>query len=790
MLFVEGIFIFRRMHSALIALTGSWLLAGGAVLALLGGSWGYLPLGAGLFAVGFARWRGRPSAVTLYGWVFLGNALWSVVEAGWDGWALLPRLGWLGFLGLPFLWNGRRPSEGLRTRWRMVLLAALATCAVAIVSSRFHIVDPVERVGWGAPAETTIPESGDEGWSVYGHDAGGSRHSAARGLTVANAGQLQEAWRYTVDESDAALEATPIAVGDVVYLCSGTNDVIALSAPTGRELWRYRSQVDASHAVLKACRGVAYVQVASGAAPCAQRVLTNTVDARLIALDALTGAPCEGFGDHGIVSLRNGMGDWAGRSVPGYYYVTSAPTIVGDRVILGGWVSDAQYWGEPSGVIRAYDVTTGQFVWAFDMGRPGEHGEPASGEHYTPSTPNSWAPMAADPQLGLVYAPTGNTSGSDYYGVRRRAFDEHYSSSVVALDARTGEPRWSFQTVHHDLWDYDVAPQPVLVDLQLGGATLPALLQATKTGEIFVLDRRDGQPLKPVHEVPVSTRSVVPGERVSATQPVSVGMPGFAGPPLTEAQMWGLTPFDQLACRIGFRRARYDGAFTPPDTQSFIEYPGILGGIEWSSVSVDPTRGLLFVDASRMANLARLIPREEAEQMGRRPEGFGGRYMHRAQEGTPYAVANPFFVSPIGVPCQQPPYGTLSAVDLQSGRLIWHQRLGSARDSGPWGLRLGLPLPLGTPHLGGTFNTATGVLATAAGQDQRLRLFNAVTGEALASYPLPAVSVATPMTFAASDHRQYVVVVAGNQDPRLGATGHTVIAFRTPSYSTTEGQMP
>lgn len=784
------LFIFRRLHSALIGLSGAWLLAGGAYLAALGGSWAYLPMGAVLLAVSAFRWRDQPFSGALYGWMLSGNVLWSVVEVGFDGWALLPRLGWWALLGMPFLTDGRRGAQVAMARWRGLVLVAVAALAVGVVTERFRDVDPVQRMGWGAPSDATGAEAGDAGWSVYGHDAGGSRHSAARTLTRENAGQLEEAWRYTVDDGDAALEATPIAVGDVVYVCSGTNDVMAIAAPTGRQLWRYNSRVDASHAVLKACRGVAYAQVENSERPCARRVLTNTIDARLIALDAVTGIPCEGFGDHGIVSLRNGMGDWAGRSLPGYYYVTSAPTIVGDRVILGGWVSDAQYWGEPSGVIRAYDVSTGQFAWAFDMGRPGQHGEPPPGAHYTPSTPNSWAPMAADSQLGLVYVPTGNTSGSDYYGVRRRSFDEHYASSVVALDASSGEPRWSFQTVHHDLWDYDVAPQPVLVDLNLAGAHLPALVQATKTGEIFVLDRRDGQPLKPVQETPVPTRSVVAGEHVSPTQPVSVGMPGFAGPRLTEASMWGLTPFDQLACRIAFRRARYEGVFTPPDTHAFIEYPGILGGIEWSSVSVDPTRGLLFVDASRMANWARLIPRQEAEQMGRHPEGFGGRYLHRAQAGTPYAVANPFFVSPIGVPCQQPPYGTLSAVDLQSGRLVWHQRLGSARDSWRWGLRTGLPLPLGTPHLGGTFNTATGVLATAAGQDHRLRLLDAMTGQTLASYPLPAVSVATPMTFEASDHRQYVVVVAGNQDPRLGKTGHVVIAFRTPYPSTTEGQRP
>jgi quinoprotein glucose dehydrogenase len=310
--------------------------------------------------------------------------------------------------------------------------------------------------------------------------------------------------------------------------------------------------------------------------------------------------------------------------LPGYYYVTSAPTIVRGRVVLGGWVSDAQYWGEPSGVIRAYDAVTGRFAWAFDMGRPERSTEPAAGERYTPSTPNSWAPMSADEGLGLVYAPTGNTTGSDYYGALRRPFDEQYSSSVVALDVETGRLRWSFQTVHHDLWDYDVAPQPVVVDLRAATGVQRALIQATKTGEIFVLDRTNGKPLFEVAEMPVSTAGAVREEHVSPTQPASIRLPSFRGPDLDERAMWGLTPLDQLWCRIEFRGARYDGIYTPPGVTSFIQYPGILGGIEWGSVAIDAERALMIVNASRVANYARLIPRAEADAQGRQPEGLGG----------------------------------------------------------------------------------------------------------------------------------------------------------------------
>ena len=273
----------------------------------------------------------------------------------------------------------------------------------------------------------------------------------------------------------------------------------------------------------------------------------------MIALDAETGERCGDFGTSGEVSLLNGMGDWKGRMVPGYYYVTSAPTIVRGMVIVGGWVADAQYWGEPSGVIRAFDAVTGRFEWAFDMGRPTVHTQPSAGEQYTPSTPNSWAPMSADEQLGLVFVPTGNTSGSDYYGALRRSFDERYSSSVLALDARSGDVRWSFQT-----WDYDVAPQPVLTDVEIPTGRVRALIQATKTGEIFVLDRASGKPLFPVTELPAPSAGAV--EKVSPTQPYSTALPAFRGPVLQERQMWGLTPLDELFCRIQFRRRPLRGA--------------------------------------------------------------------------------------------------------------------------------------------------------------------------------------------------------------------------------------
>ena len=641
----------------------------------------------------------------------------------------------------------------------------------------------------GATALTHSAATADDGdWRYYGNEPGGARHSALDQITPANVAELELAWSYRTGDVDTSLQVTPLEVDDTLYLCTGGNDVIALDAATGRERWRFVSGAALSAAILKACRGVAYYRVPGVTGSCAERIVTNTIDARLIALDATTGRRCAGFGTNGEVSLLNGMTDAQGRSLPGYYYVTSAPTIVRGRVVLGGWVSDAQYWGEPSGVIRAYDAVSGRFAWAFDMGRPDRSTEPGAGERYTPSTPNSWAPMSADEELGLVYAPTGNTTGSDYYGALRRPFDEKYSSSVVALDVETGRVRWSFQTVHHDLWDYDVAPQPVAVDLPGPTGVRRALIQATKTGEIFVLDRTNGKPLFEVAEMPVSTTGAVREEHVSPTQPASIRLPSFRGPDLDERAMWGLTPLDQLWCRIEFRKARYDGVYTPPGVTPFIQYPGILGGIEWGSVAVDAERALMIVNASRVANYARLIPRAEADAQGRQPEGLGGHYGQRAQQGTPYAVSNPPFLSPLGVPCQNPPFGTVSAVDLDSGRLVWSRRLGTARDSGPLGLPSMLPFPLGTPNIGGSVTTRSGLVFIGAAQDRYLRAYDIESGHELWKARLPAAALATPMTYASRDGRQFVVVAAGGADPRIAARSDHIVAFALPRSRSSRAQ--
>ena len=513
-------------------------------------------------------------------------------------------------------------------------------------------------------------------------------------------------------------------------------------------LWRHDPNTDVSGVNAVICRGVAYHEDLASPG-CPKRVLTGTLDARLIALNAETGQPCEDFGKGGEINLKEGLGPFT----PGMYSVTSPPTITHGLAIVGALVQDNISVGEPSGVIRAFDARTGKLVWAWDMGRPSSQtGELKLGEIYTRGTPNSWSLFSADENLGLVYLPTGNAT-PDFVGNHREASWEKYSSSVVALDVTTGQVRWSFQFVHHDLWDYDTSAQPVLFDMPTPGGMTPALIQATKQGGLFVLDRRTGEPLSPVEEKAVP-QTDVPGEWTAKTQPLSVDMPSVGGPRLVESDMWGLSPIDQLWCRLKFRRLRYEGTFTPPSLGGSLEYPGMAGGVNWGSVSVDNARRLLFVPSFHMAITVQLVSREAAAK--------GARFTY-PQAGTPYAAHNAFFHTSLRVPCQRPPYALLTAIDLQTKKVVWSEALGTAEDLGPLGIASHLPFTIGAaPVVGGPTSTAGDILFIGAVGDRRLRALDSLTGRELWSDKLPQGNQATPITYRAPrSGRQMVAIVSG-----------------------------
>lgn len=766
----------RRLASVVLLATGLGMALPGVYLALLGGSWYYLVCGSAVTVSALLIWQGRRSGLYLFWLACAATLAWSLWEAGPDGWALMPRLTYLAVLFLLLL-----PLATPKGRRYGLVALALAICGVAGWVALADHAD--QSLAMSVPPPNRVQQSTGE-WTSYGANLHGTRYSPLAQITPANADRLEQAWVYHAGltpkggKRSGGLEVTPLMVDGTLYGCTAYDAVFALDPVTGKQRWRNDPPIDFSRAGHAVCRGVAFFRAPPGTPECSTRILVGTADNRLIALDARTGAACRDFGDNGSVDLNAGLGKFP----PGWTNPTSPPVIVNGTAVIGAFIADNQSTHEPPGVVRGFDAVTGALKWAFDPGRPNDHGALAPGQTYVASTPNSWGALSADSELGLVYLPMGNGS-PDFYGANRTPNTDHFSSAVVALDANTGAVRWVFQTVHHDLWDYDLAAQPVLADFPTESGPVPALIQATKTGQIFVLDRRDGHPLTKVEEKPVPA-SPVPGERWSRTQPFSTGMPSFAGPKLTGADMWGITPFDQLYCRIRFQQARYDGIYTPPGLGYSIRLPGELGGIDWGGVSVDESRGIMIVNSNRMADWDQFIPRAQADreglyprdgrQRGFRPHGAPGA----AMEGTPYGVHWHAFLTGLGIPCQEPGYGFLSAVDLKTQKILWQRRFGDAWNSGPFGIPLHLPIRLGAPNIGGSLVAGGGLVFIGASQDKSFRVIDEFNGRTLWKVRLPAGGHATPMTYRGRDQQQYVLIAAGG-DPSFG-TGRAdaLIAYR------------
>jgi quinate dehydrogenase (quinone) len=763
-----------RVFAVILILIGLMLAVGGVQLVSLGGSFYYVLAGLAVLASGVLLWRRDRRGSLLYGLLLIATLLWSFYEVGTSLWALAPRLLALLVIGAWFLtpWVRRSlyspaaPPPLFGRRAGTAALSGIVVVGVTIIVIGARAAIPAHE---SKPPTVTSAQQPDEpptpaqppvtsgaDWQNYGNTAAGTRYVRIDQVTPDNVGKLQKIWHYRTGQG-GAFKATPIQIGDLLYACTGGNVIVALDAETGELRWQFDPQVKVPKIgnFGTTCRGVSYYRAPeTHTGDCVERIVTATTDARMFAVDAKTGARCASFAGNGEINLLPGMGDVK----PGFYFVTSPPTIARGRAIIGGWVMDNQEVGEPSGVVRAFDVLTGKFVWAWDMGRPGVNTEPGEGEWYTRGTPNVWSLTSYDDELGLVYVPTGNET-PDYYGAHRSEASEKYASSVVALDVESGAVRWSFQTVHHDIWDYDVPSQPVLFELpQPDGTTVPALVQGTKRGELFLLDRRTGTPLAEVRELPVP-QGAVPGDWTPKTQPFSVGMPQFRGPDLTEADMWGLTPLDQLWCRIEFRKLRYEGHFTPPTLTGTLQYPGNAGGFNWGSVAIDEENLLMVVNPLLMSNRLQLYPRDQI------PEGL----RVSKQAGTPYAMTTRPFMSPLFVPCQKPPYGTLGVVDLKTREVVWNKPVGTTNESGPFGIGIKLSLPMGVPQTAGTIVTKGGLIFIGGTMDRYFRAFDLRTGEELWRDYLPATAQATPMSYLApKSQRQVIVMTVPNSSRRFG----------------------
>jgi quinate dehydrogenase (quinone) len=749
-----------RTFAAIVLLVAIAFLYGGVRLIAVGGSLYYLLAGGVLLASAILLWRGNKLGSHLYGALLAATLAWSLFEVGADLWALAPRLGLLSVLGAwlltPFarraLYSPQPTPSLLGTaRSRSIAAAsALAIVAVFIVGSRNHTSELPPR-NTGTPHAAQEADAGE--WRHYGNTTHGTRYARLDQIDASNVGGLQEIWHYRTGRT-GQFKATPLQVGELLYVCTAMNVVVALDAETGEKRWELDPQLQIPPVGFNGtCRGVSFYRAPDGySGDCPTRIIMGTTDARLMAIDAMTGERCAAFGNEGEVDLTKGIGE----TKPNIYLVTTPPLIARNLAVVGTRVADNFEVNEPSGVVRAYDALTGKFAWAWDMGRPGVNTEPAEGEQYTRGTPNVWTLMSYDDELGLVYAPTGNST-PDFFGAHRSEASEKYSSAVVALDVTDGSVRWSFQTVHHDVWDYDVPSQPTLVDLRQGdGSIVPALVQPTKRGELFLLDRRTGAPLAEVEERPVP-QGAVEHEWLAKTQPFSTGMPRFR-PDVGEADMWGLTPFDQMWCRIAFRRMRYEGHFTPPSVEGTFVFPGNAGGFNWGGVAVDEDRELLVATPLIMGSRLALIPRERVPKEMK-------RYL---QLGTPYAADIRMFMSPLQVPCMRPPYGRIAVVDLQTRQILWNRRLGTTNESGPLGRKIGVRLPMGVPLAAGAIVTQGGLIFFGGGMDRYFRAFDVRTGDELWREYLPAPAQATPMSYLSPRTKRQIVVITVPGASRFG----------------------
>jgi quinoprotein glucose dehydrogenase len=623
----------------------------------------------------------------------------------------------------------------------------------------------------------------EPGWPAYGGDQGGQRFSAANEITPANVTKLKKAWTFSTGDmatkgdamKHSAFENTPILADGRLYLCSPFNEVSAVDPGTGKEIWRYDPKIDTGDDVDYpngfTCRGVTYwknPQAKSGL--CAARIFAATNDRRLIALDAASGKPCPGFGRKGTITIA---------TVPemvrkGEAQITSAPVVGRGIVVVGASLDDNQRVKEVHGVVHGFDAVTGALKWSFDPiprspSAPNAASWSGNGAAITGGA-NAWAPMSVDEQRGLVFVPTTSPS-PDFFGGLRPG-DNRYADSVVALNITTGQVTWAFQVTHHDVWDYDVPAQPTLATVTWHGTTRPAVIQTTKQGLLFTLDRETGQPLIPVEERAVPQNGA-PGEQLSPTQPFPVAPKPLSPIRARPDDAFGLTFLDRGACRDKIANARAGSIYTPPSLQGTILYPFTGGGSNWGGLAFDAAHDIVYVNTSSAMHLVTLI---------KRADFAGVKKMHPGHEispqtGAPYGMWRETLLSPLGMPCNSPPWGQLHAIDMHDGHVIWEVPLGTTQDMAPFSeYLLG---KTGTPNFGGPIVTQSGLVFIGAAMDNYLRAFDAKTGAELWKGRLPAGGQATPMTYIWQG-RQYVVIAAGGHYKSGTKRGDKLVAFALP----------
>lgn len=617
-------------------------------------------------------------------------------------------------------------------------------------------------------------------WGSYGGNASSNRFSPSTQINSNNVDQLELAWQHNSGDmangkgewAFTSLQVTPIVINDTLYYCSPFGRVFALDPSNGKQLWVFDPEIKNKKGGYypAVCRGVAYWQseAPTNDRECSKRIIYGTRDAELIALDAETGKPCKRFGNQGRVSLREGIQFDA----PWEYYPTSPALIMNDTAVIGALVPDNNRTDAPSGVVRAFDVRTGQLRWAWDPVSEDykqRHKDERGQVQYSQGSPNVWAPISGDYQRGIVFVPTGSPS-PDLYGGHRDGIDE-FGSSVVALDIHTGKRLWHFQTVHHDLWDYDVASQPVMFQLDGIADGKAGVLQPTKLGHIFMLDRETGLPLYPVEERPVPQNGV-PGEKLSPTQPFPTHpKPLHLPAKLSADNLSNIAWLDNSSCQKEIAKYRSEGVFTPPSFEGSVLYPSTTGGINWGGVSMDAESGVIFVNQMHLASVVQMIKREDFDTT-KPVTQYPDEYF--AMKGTPYGAKRFPLMSSFGTPCNPRPWGSFQAVDLKTGQTLWKVPLGTTRDLAPFPFWFNW----GTPNIGGSVATAGGLVFIGAAADKYFRAFDSRTGEELWKHRIPYTANASPISYRLNNGKQYIVVAAGGHG--FSAPGDAIIAFALP----------